>query len=139
MISSLSPLALAAFSRLSTSRRTNEQINPIAMYARTIPCPREYQGLSFARYCSSNASQYAFITKETLKARTTFEVTAPFRFPQPIISPRTALRLYAPSVFADTHALTNGLDAMLSRQEGSTYTELAAKLKCQCYSSYFNI
>lgn len=37
-----------------------------------------------------------------------FEVTAPFKLPQPMAMPRTALRLYEPSTLLETHALRNG-------------------------------
>ena len=49
--SSRSPRSRRAFSAFRTMRKIHELKKPTAMYASTMPCPREYHGLSSARYC----------------------------------------------------------------------------------------
>ena len=48
--SSLSPLSRFLFSRRRRNMSKQVVVNPIAMYARTIPCPRGYHGVSLLRY-----------------------------------------------------------------------------------------
>lgn len=51
MTSSRSPRSRRRFSRRRRSIYASEQSQPMAIYARMMPWPRLYQGLSRARYC----------------------------------------------------------------------------------------